>query len=156
MYIIGVDPGTTRIGYGIVKKTSNKTEYVTSGLIKINSKIPDIKKLSVLRLELSLLMQQYAPPIAAVEKIFFFKNMKTAMAVAQARGVILETIGRFGAALYEYTPLQVKQSVSAYGRASKTQVQEVVRLILGLESKPKPDDVADALAIAICCAHSIR
>lgn len=156
MIIIGIDPGTTRVGYGVVKKDTNNTSYVASGLLAIDPRREEARKLESQRASLLRILKDHRPDAAAVEKLFFFKNAKTALAVAQARGVIIETFTEANIPIYEYTPLQVKQAVSTYGKASKQQVQKMIKLLLGLAKAPEPDDVADALAIAICCAHSIR
>jgi len=156
MIILGIDPGTTLIGFGVVKKEKNNLKFVKAGLIKIEPTLNEAAKLLEQRKKLKKILQAQKPAVAAVEKLFFFKNTKTVIGVAQARGVILETLQETKIPIYEYTPLQVKQAVSAYGRASKEQVQKMIKLLLNLKKVPKPDDVADALAIAICCAHSIR
>lgn len=156
MIILGIDPGTTAVGFGLVVKKNNKIIFKKAGLFKINSKLPETEKLVKQRLALQRIIKLDKPDAAAVEKLFFFKNAKTVMAVAQARGIIIETLAEAKIPIHEYTPLQVKQAVSTYGRASKQQIQKMVRLLLNLKEEPKPDDVADALAIAICCANSIR
>ena len=156
MIILGIDPGTTMVGFGLIEKNKDKVIFKKAGLLEINSKSSEIEKLVKQRLALQKIIKLHKPDAAAVEKLFFFKNAKTAMPVAQARGVVIETLAEAKIPIYEYTPLQVKQAVSAYGRASKKQVQKMIRLLLNLNEEPKPDDVADALAIAICCANSIR
>ena len=156
MIILGIDPGTTMVGFGLIEKNEIKIIFKKAGLLKINSKLSETEKFVKQRLALQKIIKLYKPDVAAVEKLFFFKNAKTVMAVAQARGIIIETLAEAKIPIYEYTPLQVKQAVSTYGRASKKQVQKMIRLLLNLKEEPKPDDVADALAIAICCANSIR
>jgi len=155
MIIAGIDPGTARIGYGIIKKSSNKLEMIEYGCIKTESKFSTAERLDQLDQQLTQLIKKYKPDKMAVEDIFFFKNVKTAVKVSQARGVILMRGARMKIPVAEYTPLQVKQAVTSYGRAEKSQVQKMVKLLLNLKEIPKPDDAADALAVAICCAHSL-
>lgn len=152
--IVGIDPGTTRIGFGIIKKNERK-ELIPFGygIIKTPPKISSSKKLLKIGEEITSLFKKIKPAEIALEKIFFFKNSKTAFQVGEARGVILLTAEKLNIPVYEYTPLQVKQAVSSYGRASKNQVQKMVQLILKLKEMPHPDDAADALAIAICHAN---
>ncbi len=154
MIITGIDPGTARIGYGVVKKSSNKLEMIEYGCIKTDPKFSTAQRLNKLDKELAKIIKKHKPDKAAVEDIFFFKNLKTAIKVSQARGVILARIAKMKIPVSEYTPLQVKQAVTSYGRAEKKQVQQMVKLLLNLKEIPKPDDAADALAVAICCANS--
>lgn len=149
MVIIGIDPGTTQIGFGIIKNEGSRFETLSYGIIKNSGKdkLFDYKKTSG---ELSKLITKYKPDLAVVEKLFFFKNQKTVMSVGEMRGVIMLTIANHNLPVVEFTPLQVKQSLSGYGRADKKQVQRMVRLVLGIKGPIKPDDAADALAIAIC------
>jgi len=153
MIILGIDPGTAITGYGIIEK-GRKLELITYGCIKTSTDLSTAERLDKTYKELKTLIKKYKPEIAAVEDIFFFKNLKTAIKVSQARGVILLAIAQSKIRVAEYTPLQIKQAVACYGRAEKLQVQKMVKAILGLEEIPKPDDAADALAVAICCAHS--
>ena len=148
MVILGIDPGTTRIGIGVIKKDKNKTSCLYYGLIKQPSP-------ALITSEISELIRKYRPEVAAVEKIFFFKNQKTIISVSEMRGVILAALAVNGIPITEFTPLQVKQAVSGYGRSGKSQVELMVRVILGLNQEIKPDDAADGLAIAICCANTI-
>lgn len=154
MVILGLDPGTATTGYGVIKKERDKLFCVSFGCIRTPSGLDMPNRLKKIREELLALVQIHAPRVAAIEQLFFAKNLKTAIAVAHARGIALEGLASAGVLLCEYTPLQVKQAVTGYGRAEKIQVQQMVKLLLNLESAPKPDDAADALAIAICCAHS--
>ena len=156
MIILGIDPGTTIIGYGLIEKLSDKLKIIKYGCIKTEPKYSTAERLDQLDQELIKLIKKYKPDKMAVEDIFFFKNQKTIIKVSQARGVVLMRGARMKIPVFEYTPLQVKQAVTSYGRADKKQVQEMVKLLLKLEKIPKPDDAADALAIAICCAHSIN
>lgn len=155
MIILGIDPGTATTGWGVIKKTK-KLNWVKHGLITTPANLSTAERLVRLNKEISSLIKKYKPSIAAVEDIFFFKNLKTAIKVSQARGVILLAISKSKIPIVEYTPLQVKQAVACYGRAEKIQVQKMVKALLNLKEIPKPDDAADALAIAICCAHSIK
>lgn len=153
MIILGIDPGYAIVGYGFLKYENNHFSILDFGAITTpaDMKFPD--RLNIIFQDLSFLMQKYKPEVMAIEKLFFNTNKKTAVDVAQARGVILLSAKVNNCNIYEYTPLQVKQSVVGYGRAEKKQVQEMTKKILGLSSVPKPDDTADALAMAICHAH---
>ena len=155
MIILGIDPGTAIIGFGLIKKERN-LKLINYGCIKTSPDFSTAERLEILNKELTLLIKKHKPDIIAVEDIFFFKNLKTVIKVSQARGVILLTAAKAKLRIEEYTPLQVKQAVACYGRADKAQVQEMVKTILNLEEIPKPDDAADALAVAICCANTIR
>ena len=129
---------------------------ITYGCIKTTADLSTAERLDKLHNELKLIIKTHKPDIVAVEDIFFFKNLKTAIKVSQARGVILLTIAQNKIPVAEYTPLQIKQAVACYGRAEKAQVQKMVQVLLSLKEIPKPDDAADALAVAICCAHSAK
>lgn len=153
MIILGIDPGTTRIGFGVIEKSGSELHPVHYGLLPVSSSKGMIYK-KVFE-EIQKLAVKYKPGVAAVEKLFFFKNQKTIISVSEMRGVILAALAISGVPIYEFTPLQVKQAVSGYGRAGKDQVGDMVRLILSLKEKIKPDDAADGLAIAICCANTI-
>lgn len=153
MISIGIDPGTTRIGYGIIQSERNKMTCVAYGIISNTGKdkLFDFKETEK---NLSVLIKKYKPDVAGIEKLFFFKNQKTIMAVSEMRGVIMLTLAKHNLPTHEFTPLQVKQNISAYGRADKDQVQRMVRMLLNLKEPIKPDDAADALAIAICSAST--
>ncbi|NOQ68175.1 crossover junction endodeoxyribonuclease RuvC [Patescibacteria group bacterium] len=160
MIILGIDPGTAITGYGVIENNQGKLKAIDHGCILTDKKLKMPERLDLLGEELKKIIKKYKPQAMAVEELFFFKNAKTVITVGQARGVIL-FIGKNISKkqrldIYEYTPLQVKQAVVGYGRADKKQVQQMVKAILGLNEIPKPDDAADALAIAICCASSIR
>jgi crossover junction endodeoxyribonuclease RuvC len=155
MIILGIDPGTAIIGWGLIKKDKN-LEAIDYGCIKTSPDLSTAERLNKLYKELDSLIKKHKPGIVAVEDIFFFKNLKTAVKVSQARGVILLTIAKSKIEVAEYTPLQIKQAVACYGRADKRQVQEMVKTLLNLKEIPKPNDAADALATAICCANSIK
>lgn len=149
MVIIGIDPGTTQIGFGVIRNEDNRFETLDYGIIKNDgkNKLFDYRKTGK---ELSKLIIKYKPEIAVVEKLFFFKNQKTVMSVGEMRGVIMLTFANHNLTVLEFTPMQVKQAISGYGGADKNQVQRMVRLILGIKEEIRPDDAADALAIAIC------
>src|SRR3989344_4376508 len=149
MVIIGIDPGTTQIGFGVIRNDGNRFEALDYGIIKNSGKdkLFDYKNTAG---ELSKLITKYKPGVAVVEKLFFFKNQKTVMSVGEMRGVIMLTIANHNLPVLEFTPMQIKQALSGYGRADKNQVQRMVRLILNIKEEIRPDDAADALAIAIC------
>jgi crossover junction endodeoxyribonuclease RuvC len=154
LIILGIDPGLATTGYGIVKKEGNSFKLIDYDTITTSSDRTDVDRLSQLYEELLSLIDKYNPEHIAVEELFFNKNVKTAIRVGQARGVILLAGAQQSINVAEYTPLQVKQAVVGYGRASKQQVQQMVKALLNLEDIPKPDDAADALAISICHGHS--
>jgi len=156
MTILGIDPGTAITGYGIIKKSPSKLKVIDYGCIKTEAKFSTAERLAKIDKQLAKLIRKYKPQKIAVEDIFFFKNLKTVVKVSQARGVILARAAQMKASIMEYTPLQVKQAVTSYGRADKSQVQKMVKLLLNLKEIPKPDDAADALAVAICCAQSTK
>lgn len=154
MIILGIDPGYAIVGYGVIKYEANRFSVLDYGAITTPAGMPFIDRLEIIFNDLNMIFQKYKPEAMAIEKLFYNTNAKTVIDVAQARGVTLLAAHRNGAEVFEYTPLQVKQSVVGYGRAEKKQVQEMTRVILNLEKVPKPDDTADALAMAICHAHS--
>jgi crossover junction endodeoxyribonuclease RuvC len=154
---IGIDPGTATTGYGLVRETRDGSlEAVDFGVIITPKDISDAERLDILYQQLGAILKQYQPVTCGVEKLFFQKNISTAITVGQARGVILLALAQAGLNVAEYTPNEVKLAVSGYGSADKRQVQEMVRILLALPTIPKPDDAADALAIAICHLHSYR
>ncbi len=153
MIILGIDPGYAIVGFGIIKYEAGRLSVLDFGAITTPAGMEFSERLKCIYEDLSYLFDKYKPDAMAVEKLFFNTNKKTAVDVAQARGVILLAAKMNGADCFEYTPLQVKQSVVGYGRAEKKQVQEMTRQLLGLSAVPKPDDTADALAMAICHAH---
>ena len=154
MRIIGIDPGYAIVGYGIIDYNANHFSVVDYGAVTTNAHTPFEQRLASIYSGLEQLISTYKPDAMSIEKLFFNTNTTTAIDVAQARGVIVLSAAQHGLDIAEYTPLQVKQSVVGYGRAEKKQVQEMTRLMLNLKSVPKPDDTADALALAICHAHS--
>lgn len=154
MRIIGIDPGYAIVGYGIVDYESNHFKVVDYGAVTTQAHTPFDSRLNTIYNGLACLIEKYSPDSMSIEKLYFNTNTTTAIDVAQARGVIVLAAVQHGLDIAEYTPLQVKQSVVGYGRAEKKQVQEMTRLMLNLKAVPKPDDTADALALAICHAHS--
>jgi len=147
--VLGIDVGTADTGWGVISITDGKMKLLGYGSIKTSSKLPMPTRLKQIHDELSALIQEYQPQEMAVESLFYFKNQKTVMTVSQGRGVILLVGEEQHQQIFEYTPLQVKMGVTGYGRAEKKQVQQMVKLIMGLAEVPKPDDAADAVAIAI-------
>ncbi len=147
--ILGIDPGFADTGFGIISKENNKLKYITCGSIKTLKTKSFSKRLKELYKEINKIIQKYNPDIVAVEKLFFAKNVKTAIDVAQARGVILLAIENNKQEALEFTPLQIKQALTSSGNAHKRQVGLMVKTILNLNAVPKPDDAADALAVAI-------
>lgn len=156
MIIMGIDPGTAITGYGIIEKGNDNLAVIDYGCIRTEPKFSTAERLKQIDQKLTNLIKKHQPHKVAIEDIFFFKNAKTAVKVSQARGVILSRASQMKILIDEYTPLQIKQAVTSYGRAEKTQVQKMVKLLLNLKEIPKPDDAADALAAAICCAHSTK
>lgn len=154
MIILGIDPGYAIVGYGILEYSNNHFTILHYGAVTTPAGMPFNRRLQIIYDELDVLIAKYKPDIMAIEKLFYNTNAKTVIDVAQARGVIVLAAQKHGLEIAEYTPLQVKQSVVGYGRAEKKQVQEMMRIMLKLDKVPKPDDTADALAMAICHAHT--
>jgi crossover junction endodeoxyribonuclease RuvC len=156
MIVLGIDPGTAITGYGLVTERDSQAIAIASGAITTpaDQSLPD--RLLTIHRELGRLIDQYKPDHAAVEQLFFNKNVRTALAVGHARGVILLTLAQANVPIFEYTPLEVKQAITGHGRADKRQIQQMITLLLNLDKTPRPDDVADALAIAVCHLHSAR
>ncbi len=152
--ILGIDPGYAIVGYGILNYDGYKFRPEAFGAITTQAGSPFNMRLLDIYNDMKMLLTSYKPDAMSIEKLFFNTNQKTVIDVAQARGIIILAATEYGVPVYEYTPLQVKQSVVGYGRAEKKQVMEMTRSILGLAKVPKPDDTADALAIAICHGHS--
>lgn len=155
MRILGIDPGTSLIGYGIVDVSGKTYKTVDFGDLKTGVNIRNADRVADVYNFFDKLIKKHKPDKVAIESLFFFKNAKTVVKVSEIRGVLMYVAVKNGVEINEFTPLQVKQAVSSYGRAEKAQVQQMVKLILGLETIPKPDDAADALALAICCANSV-
>ncbi|HBA36793.1 TPA: crossover junction endodeoxyribonuclease RuvC [Candidatus Falkowbacteria bacterium] len=151
--ILGIDPGIADTGYGVIKVESGKLTCLTYGSIKTRVGTPLIARLEILHRELDKIIKKYRPELVAIEQLFFNKNVRTALIVGQARGVVLLTVSQNKLPLIDCTPSQVKQAVTAYGQANKKQVQKMVKIILGLKELPEPDDAADALAVAVCASN---
>ena len=164
MIILGIDPGTATTGYSVIEKTSSKrikVKAVDYGCITTSSDLPPGERLKIINNELNKLIKKHKPKVLAVESLYFFKNLKTAMPVSQAKGVILLTAAKKKIPVYEFTPLQVKMAITGYGKAEKKQVQEMIKILFNLEKKPKDknkrkDDATDALGIAFCCALQLK
>ena len=157
MIILGLDPGSAKTGYGVVEKgLRSKLTCITYGCITTPQSESNSERLLILEKELVRVLRRYRPDVAGVERLFFFKNLKTVMPVSEARGVILLTLARHKIPIHEFTPLQVKMTIAGYGRAEKKQIQRMVKEILSLPEIPKPDDAADGLAMAIACSLTQR
>ena len=156
MLALGIDPGTAICGYGLVEIQGSRLRALHYGAVLTSPGTPSGDRLKTIFTELDTLIKLYKPDVVGVEELFFNKNVKTVMAVGQARGVVLLAAASNNVPIEEYTPLQVKQSVVGYGKATKEQVMFMTQRLLNLTEKPKPDDVADALAIAICTVHSAK
>ena len=154
--ILGIDPGFGRIGFGVVEKREGKIQAVCYGCIETNAKRSFVERLEEMQQELRHLLKKYRPSVVVVEDLFFYKNITTAIKVSQARGVILLTLKQAGIKIIEITPLQLKQAMTGYGRAEKSQVQKMVQLELKIKKKIKPDDAADALALAIAGVNWLK
>ncbi len=156
MRILGIDPGTGILGFGVIDAEKNSVSLVDAGVIKTPVHQADSDRLETIFNELSEIIAECKPTVMSVEKLFFAQNVTTAMSVSQARGVVLLLGKQHKMQLHEYTPQQIKQALTGYGKAEKAQIQEMVRTILKLKSIPKPDDAADALAAAICCSMNMQ
>ncbi|PTX55335.1 Holliday junction endonuclease RuvC [Melghirimyces profundicolus] len=154
MRIMGIDPGIAIVGYGVIDRRGNRLTPIDYGSIQTEAGLPTGTRLKQIYDGATTLLRRYKPDVVAIEKLFFNRNVTTAFTVGQARGVMMLAAEEAGAPITEYTPLQVKMAVVGYGQAQKRQIQEMVRMLLGLSDIPKPDDVADALGVAICQAHS--
>jgi crossover junction endodeoxyribonuclease RuvC len=157
MLVLGLDPGLAITGYGLVRESpSGKLAAVDYGAITTPAWEPLPKRLLTIDRELGTLLYEFSPDVVAIEELFFCKNVTTALIVGQARGVAVLATARNGLPVYEYKPMAIKQAISGYGKAPKSQVQEMVRMLLELDSIPQPDDAADGLAVAICHLHNVR
>ncbi len=156
MRILGIDPGTGILGFGVIDvNKSGKLALVDAGVIRTPSKQADSERLETIFNDLTEIIEELKPAVISVEKLFFSQNVTTAMSVSQARGVVLLLGRQHKLELHEYTPQQIKQAVTGYGKATKQQMQEMVRVLCGLKEAPQPDDAADAIAAAICCSMSV-
>jgi crossover junction endodeoxyribonuclease RuvC len=156
MKILGIDPGTGILGFGIIEITKLQPKLIDGGVIRTPVKEDDAVRLLTIYDELTEIIKQNKPDVMSVEKLFFARNVTTAMTVAQARGVVLLCAMQAKIPIFEYTPMQIKQAITGYGKADKKQMQEMVRVILQLKEIPKPDDAADALAAAITHSMTMR
>jgi len=154
--ILGIDPGIAIVGYSIIECKGNNYKALEYGCITTDSKMESPDRLKIVYDEILNIIDDHKPDDLAIEELFFNKNVKTAIMVGQARGVEILAAKNKGLEIFEYTPLQIKQAVVGYGRAEKQQVQEMVKMLLNLKELPKPDDVADALAVAICHGSSLK
>ncbi len=153
MVILGIDPGYAIVGYGVVESYTVKFKPIEFGAVTTQAKTPFTDRIEKIFNNISFLIDKYRPDAMSIEKLYFNTNTTTAIDVAQARGVIILAAQKKGVPVYEYTPLQVKQAVTGYGRAEKRQVMDMVKHMLSLKATPKLDDTADALALAICHGH---
>jgi len=154
--ILGLDPGLASTGFGVVKEDSDgNLEMLDYGVIRTPAGLPFGDRVNTVNKDLTQIIKKYKPQVAGVEKLFFCANVKTALDVGQVRGVIILTLIQNNIPFYEFTPLQVKQTVANYGKADKKQIQQMVKLLLNLKKAPSPDDAADALAIAICASRAM-
>ncbi|MBQ2644533.1 crossover junction endodeoxyribonuclease RuvC [bacterium] len=150
MRIIGIDPGTAIVGYGIIDFLNGECILVASGSVQTNKNLADSARLLEIQNDFDIILNKYKPDIASVEKLFFCKNQKTVISVAQGRGVILAALAKFGLKIFEYTPMQIKLAITGYGKATKNDVAEMVKKQIKYKSFPKLDDTADAIAMAVC------
>lgn len=156
MRILGIDPGYAIVGFGVVDYDGRKFTPVEYGAILTEAHTPFTERLRAIHTDMEFIFEKFRPECMAVEKLFFTTNQKTAIDVAQARGITVLSAAKRDIPVYEYTPLQVKSAVVGYGKAEKQQVMEMTKNLLGLSHIPRPDDAADALAIAICHGHTVR
>lgn len=150
MKILGIDPGMAIVGYSVIDYDGNTLKLLHSGSIQTDKKSRESARLLEIYNDMSTVVNEYKPDICAIEKLFFFRNQTTVMPVAHARGVILTVLEKYGIPIFEYTPMEVKQTLTGYGRADKKEVEQMVKLALGTNDLPKLDDTIDSIAIAIC------
>lgn len=156
MIIFGLDPGIAIVGYGIIEVLGNRVRLLDYGVITTDASLSVPERLNIIDFEINKLIAEFEPDELAIEELFFNKNVKTVINVAQARGVEILSFVKRGISVYEYTPLQIKQAITGYGRAEKKQMQESIRMIFKLKEIPKPDDAADAMAVALCHFFSLK
>lgn len=156
MPTLGIDPGIASTGYGLIKEDGERLKVIDYGCIKTQSSLENTSRLKILYRELKAIVKKYKPKAIAIEKLFFAANRKTAMAVGQAKGIVILAAAEMNLKVIEYTPLEIKVAITGYGKADKKQMQSMVKTLLKLKSIPKPDDAADALAVAICHLHSYK
>jgi len=155
MIILGIDPGTARTGYGVIRKIGNKYECLDYGVVKTSSKESLSYRLKEIHIGISAQIKYYKPSVIAIESIFLSKNVKSALTIGHTRGALLLTAELNDIPIYEYSPREVKQAATGYGNASKEQIQYMIQRIFNLKEIPKPNDAADALAIALCCGQNL-
>ena len=156
MKILGIDPGMAIVGYGIINIENEKLELLTSGSIQTDKTLSDSKRLLEIYNDLTTVVDKYKPDCASVEELFFFKNQKTVIPVAEARGVIITVLEKLNVPTYSYTPMEVKQVLTGYGRAEKKEVEQMVKIALNTDKLPRLDDTVDAIAIAICHSRTLK
>ena len=155
MKILGIDPGMAIVGYGLIETGETAPVLLASGSIRTDKDKSDSARLLEIFNDLSQIVEEFKPDCASVENLFFFKNQKTIIPVAEARGVILTVLEKYGIPIYSYTPMEVKQVLTGYGRAEKKEVEQMVKISLGTDNLPKLDDTVDAIAIAICHSRNV-
>ncbi|OLA76904.1 MAG: crossover junction endodeoxyribonuclease RuvC [Candidatus Melainabacteria bacterium 35_41] len=155
MKILGIDPGMAIVGYSVIEYDGKDSVLLHSGSIQTQKGTRESARLLEIFEDMNIIVDKYKPDTAAIEKLFFFRNQTTVMPVAHARGVILTVLEKFNIPIYEYTPMEVKQVLTGYGRADKKEVEQMVKLSLGVENLPKLDDTVDSIAIAICHTRSV-
>ena len=156
MKILGIDPGMAIVGYGLIEYRDDEISLLASGSVQTDKNLSDSKRLLEIFNDLSTIVEKYKPDCASVENLFFFKNQKTVIPVAEARGVILTVLEKYNIPTFSYTPMEVKQVLTGYGRAEKKEVEQMVKIALNTENLPKLDDTVDAIAIAICHSRNIN
>ncbi len=154
--VLGIDPGTAIVGWGIVEGEGQELALVEYGTIRTPANTPLVERISHIYEELNAILERFRPDGVGIEQLFFAKNVTTALPVAHARGVMLLAVHQRGVPLAEFTPMEIKQAVTGYGGADKHQMQQMVRLLLGLDEAPRPDDAADAVAVALCYHQTAR
>jgi crossover junction endodeoxyribonuclease RuvC len=154
--VLGIDPGTAATGYGLVERLGSRLRAIDYGCVETRSNQELPQRLLEIHRAVSQLIELHQPALLGVERLFFNRNVQTAFAVGQARGAVLLAAAQHGLPVFEYGPHEVKMAVTGYGRAGKEQVQRMVQVVLGMPAVPRPDDAADALAVAICLAHAQR
>lgn len=155
MKILGIDPGMAIVGYSVVEYDGNTPVLLHSGSVQTSKDKKEPARLLEIWEDMNVIIDKYKPDVCAIEKLFFFRNQTTVMPVAHARGVILAVLEKYGVPVFEYTPMEVKQILTGYGRADKKEVEQMVKLSLGVEKLPKLDDTVDSIAIAICHTRSV-
>ena len=156
MKILGIDPGMAIVGYGLIEYDNNKIELTASGSIRTSKDCKDEERLLDIYNDMCTIIENYKPDCVSVEKLYFFKNQKTIIPVAEARGTILTAIQKYNIPIFEYTPMEVKQVLTGYGRATKKEVEDMVKITLETHDLPKLDDTVDAIAIAICHSRQLK